>query len=157
MPLRSWAALFCRILGLGIFVLAFFLPAVRGGAPGSAAPLFRGWQCASVALSDTLALFGKAAKWPPPLDAILVVFSGWINVLLPLMLIFSLSQRFRIFRMILGVIMLLCMAATWTFFIHANVTPLIGHSLWIVGALLIIGAEAFAGKRTKAQDRSVAA
>jgi hypothetical protein len=36
------------------------------------------------------------------------------------------------------VLVILCMAATWTFFAEETLAPLIGHYLWIAGALLIV-------------------
>jgi len=140
---RGWVFAICRVVGLGIFAIAFFLPAVKGGAPDSEGPVFAGWKCASIALTETNAVIGKSVHWPPPIEAVLVAMSGWINPLIVLVLLLSFWRKMRIARMILGAIILACMAATWTFFVLEKVTPLVGHVLWITGALVILGAEIF--------------
>ncbi|HEX4031594.1 MAG TPA: hypothetical protein VHX20_14595 [Terracidiphilus sp.] len=145
---NRWIQWVLRLIGLGIFVLAFFLPAVRAGGPAANATVFSGWKCASVALTETVALFGKSVHWPPPLAVLLVVFSGWINPLAALVLLTSLFAKLRILRRALGVFILLCIAATWYFFALQKVTPLAGHWLWIAGALLILLPEAICGRRS---------
>lgn len=144
---NRWIGPVLRILGLGVFVLAFFLPAVSAGA-GAEATVFPGWKCASIALSETVGLFGKSASFSLPV--LLVVFSGWINPLVVLALLFSFFGRLRTLRRILGALIVLCMAATWTFFALQKVTPLTGHWLWIAGALLILAPEVLPARRTAA-------
>jgi hypothetical protein len=133
-----WVSRVVPLLGFCIFVAAFFLPAVRAGAPGSDVVVFPGWKCASVALTETVGLFGKSGLAAPSFPVWLVVFSGWINPLVLLLLCFSFSRRFLTLRRVLAVLTVLCMAATWTFFALQKVTPLIGHFLWIAGALLVL-------------------
>ena len=153
---RGWVLAICRILGLCIFAAAFFLPAVKGGAPDSDGPVFAGWKCASIALSETNAVIGKSVHWPPPLEAVLVAMSGWINPLLALILLLSFWRKLRIVRMVFGAVILLCMAATWTFFVLEKVTPLIGHVLWIAGALLVLAADAVPRGASPARSESAA-
>jgi hypothetical protein len=142
MPLRNerkaihWILWAVRLVGFCLFVLAFFLPAIRAGQ-GASAVVFPGWKCASVALTETVALVGKSGVESPSFEVLLVIFSGWINPLVLLLLGFSFSEALLL-RRILAVLVLLCMAATWTFFALQKVTPLIGHFLWIAGALLIL-------------------
>jgi hypothetical protein len=45
------------------------------------------------------------------------------------------------------VLIVLCMAATWWFFALQKVTPLIGHWLWIAGAVLVLLPEAMPRRR----------
>ena len=133
---NRWIGLVLRLLGLGIFVLAFFLPAVSAGGTGDAATVFPGWKCASIALSEMVGLFNKSVS--PSLVVLLAVFSGWINPLIVLVLLTSFFSKLRILRRILGVLIVLCMVATWTFFVLQKVEPLLGHWLWIAGAVLIL-------------------
>lgn len=140
-----WIASAARFVGLCIFVAGFFLPAVRAGAPGPDAVVFSGWKCASVALTETVALFGKSNSGVPSLEVLLVAVSGWINPLVLLLLACSFAQSLTILRRILAVLILLCMAATWTFFAIQRVAPLAGHYFWIAGALMILAAEAVGG------------
>jgi hypothetical protein len=156
MPMASdgegvrWGVLASRILGLGIFVLAFFLAAVRlGAAADSSAAVFPGWKCASLALNETVALFGKSVKGPPPIQALLMAMSGWINPLIMIDLVLSFWRGALVVRRIVGVLVILCMAATWIFFVAEKLTPLIGHFLWIAGALLILLPDALPGRGAK--------
>jgi len=137
----GWVAWMCRIFGLCIFVAAFFLPAVRSGAAGPDAVIFPGWKCASVALSMTTALFGKSVSGGPSTAVFLVAMSGWINPLIVLFLLLCVAARLRAARVIVAVVILLCMGATWWFFALQKVTPLMGHFLWIGGALVILLSE----------------
>jgi hypothetical protein len=144
MPLRSWSEahrgtlLIVRLLGFCLFVAAFFLPAVRSGPVGPEATVFPGWKCASIALGETVALFGKSVSGPPSFEVLLVVLSGWINPLALLLMCFGFSRGFAILRRVLAAMILLCMAATWNFFALQKLSPLAGHFLWIAGALLIL-------------------
>jgi hypothetical protein len=146
---HPWVTFICRLLGLGVFVLAFFLPAVSSPEPG--ATVFPGWKCASIALTEINALFGKAVTGTPSFEVILVVLSGWINLLIALVLCCSFSRKLVILRRILGGLILICMGATWMFFSLEKVSPLIGHYLWIAGALLILAPDAIGGKRKPAE------
>ena len=133
MPLRSWieahpaVAWLCRAAGFCIFAAAFFLPACDpGGRP------LMGWFCASITLT---LLAGKDTYRSP---AFLAGMSGLINPLIVTCLAFSFSRRFLRLRQVLGFLVLVCMAATWTLFSMEKIAPLIGHYLWIAGALLIL-------------------
>jgi hypothetical protein len=141
---NPWIAWVFRVAGLSIFVLAFFLPAVSVGA-ADAATVFPGWKCASIALSEMVGLFNKTEH--PSVIVLLAVFSGWINPLVALVVLSSFFSKLRIVRRILGVLIVLCMAATWTFFAMQKVQPLIGHWLWIAGALLILAPDAMSGRK----------
>jgi len=61
--------------------------------------------------------------------------------LMLLYIFFSFFPRFRLVRRILAVAVLICIAATWTFFYLAHLIPLIGHFLWIGGILMILAPE----------------
>jgi hypothetical protein len=133
-----WGVLATRLVGLSIFVLAFFLAAVRLGAAGDpTASVFSGWKCASLALNETVALFGNSVKGAPPMAACLMAASGWLNPLIGIDLLLSLWRGALVVRRIVGVLVLVCMAATWIFFVEEKLSPLLGHFLWIAGALLI--------------------
>jgi hypothetical protein len=152
MSLRNWievhprAISVGRILGLCVFVIAFFLPACRAGSYDN----FKGWECAQQTLGAFLALFGKPNPEMPFYIALLVALSGLINPIILLIFSFSLWQRFVLPRRILAMAVLACMAATWTFFVLWKLTPLIGHYLWIAGALVILAPDAIGGKRKPA-------
>ena len=136
--------LIARLVGLCIYVWAFFLPAVREvAAPGGDAPeMLKGSRCAWITLVNTL----NPEMWHS--KYFLAVFSGWINPLLVLYLIFLLFPIFRWPRRIVAVIIVAFIIGTWVFFAKYPLVPLVGHFLWIGGILLILGGEVFSRKET---------
>ncbi len=128
--------LIVRMLGLCIFIAAFFLPACRDAGPVNAyTNIFIGWECARITLSITLRK-ETYESWD-----FLALMSGWINPLILIYLPFSFFPRFKRVRQSLAAAVVVCMAATWVFFIVAHIVPLIGHFMWIAGALMILAAE----------------
>jgi len=106
----------------------------------------KGWECATV----TLAAIIRAETWRS--SAILAALSGLINPLMLLFLLFSLTPSLRrsralsIVRRVLAILMLLFMVATWVLFRLMHLTPVIGHVLWIAGALIILAADLWIGR-----------
>jgi len=133
---RPRLVLICHLVGLCIFVAAFFLPAVRDGEPvTSSSNIFKGWQCANVALSATFQLDTYKSS------GFLVALSGLINPMILLYLGLNLAPKFRKACRFLALAIVLCMAATWTYFAIEHLVPMVGHFMWIAGALLILAAE----------------
>jgi uncharacterized membrane protein len=142
--------LILQSLGLCIFVAAFYMPAVRGAetGPGTMA----GWMCAAVALAATGGIFHAAAAATEGKDLpgiICLILSGWVNPLVLLYLLFSIWRKFVRIRCVLAVAILICFADTWFFFFKAPMIPLIGHFLWVAGALMILSGEAWDWFRRK--------
>lgn len=128
--------LICQMLGFCIFVAAFFLPACRdSGNSNFFTNTYPGWECAKIAIS---AAFQKDSyeSW-----SFLAVVSGLINPLIVIYLVFSFFPRLKRVRRSLAVAVLVCMVATWAFFGIAHLVPLIGHFMWIAGALMILAGE----------------
>jgi hypothetical protein len=127
------AVLVCRILGFSIFAFAFFLPACRDHSPvfGST-DVYPGWKCAQVTIAAMVSI-ETYQSWD-----FLAALSGLINPLILAYLAFLYVPRSVLPRRILAAAVLLCMAATWIFFLLAGLVPLIGHFLWIAGALMIL-------------------
>ena len=136
-PLVAWLI---RVVGLIVFAVAFFLPAV-GLAPHDDSPLM-GWKCASIALTMP---FGKEATFQ--LDLLLVMLSGWLNFFVLLYLVLSFFKRLKLVRWVFVGLSAVSMISTWVFFARQHYVPLIGHVLWIVGALIIILPEFFGSKQ----------
>ncbi len=137
------AVLIGRLVGICIYVWAFFLPAVREVAtPGGDAPMvLKGSRCAWVTLINTL----NPEMWHS--KDFLAVFSGWINPLLVLYLIFLLFPIFRWPRRIAAGVIALFLIGTWVFFTQYPLVPLVGHFLWAAGILLILAGEVFGRKK----------
>jgi hypothetical protein len=124
----------CRIAGLALFIVAFFLPACRDTDSSSLVHAGRlaGWQCAWLSISM---IFDRAALFSPLFFAFL---GGCINPLILIHLLLSFTKRFSKVKKGVAGAVLLCMVSTWVFFIVGHFVPLIGHMLWIAGALLIL-------------------
>jgi hypothetical protein len=136
--------LIARLVGLCIYVCAFFLPAVREVAvPGGDAPeMLKGSRCAWITLVNTM----NPEMWHT--KYFMAVFSGWINPLLVLYLIFLLFPIFLWPRRIVAAIIVAFMIGTWVFFYQYPLVPLVGHFLWIGGILLIMGGEVCSRRET---------
>jgi hypothetical protein len=145
MPQSGSSATVSRVIGVGrvvgfcIFVAAFFLPAVREVTkPGaSAADSISGWFCASITLMNSF----DFAVWRS--KDLLAVLSGWINPLILLYLVLLIWPKLVWPRRIVAAAVVAFMFATWIYFAIAPLVPLIGHVLWIVGALMILAGEVF--------------
>ncbi len=132
-PISPRHILASRILGITVFVVAFFLPACRDKSTEMfSAGTMLGWQCARSAL---LVVMDEGALLSP---FFLAFMSGWVNPLIVLYLVLAATNKFVTARRVLAVAILVCMIATWIFFAAAHFVPLIGHILWIAGALLIL-------------------
>jgi len=139
------SVLIARLVGLCIYVWAFFLPAVREVATaGNDAPeMLKGSRCAWITLINTL----NPEMWHS--KYFLAVFSGWINPLMVLYLIFLLFPIFRMPRRIVAVFIAVFMIGTWIFFEMYPLVPLAGHFLWVGGILLILAGEMFSQKQAE--------
>jgi hypothetical protein len=153
MSLRSWflaiprKVLIYQIAGFCIFVMAFFLPACHVGGSGTFAENVLGWECAKTAIETMPYLFQKTAPYIPYYVFLAIVISGWINPLILIYLSFSLTSKHLWIHKFIAIAILICIVITWIFFSFAHFVPLIGHFLWIAGALLILAPEALFFKR----------
>jgi hypothetical protein len=133
-----------RLIGIVLFVGAFFLPAVRDGhtttGPGSG-PM-SGWMCATVAISASAGiLHAGTMQGKDILGMICLILSGWVNPLVVLYLFFCIWRKLVRIRRVLAVAILICFVATWVFFVKAPMVPLIGHFVWVAGTLMILFGE----------------
>ena len=128
-----------RAAGFCLYVVAFFLPACRPVAtPGASVPnSYHGWVCAWATLINTFSRDIWHSK------DFLAILSGWINPLILLYLVLLIWPRLVWPRRIVAAAVIAFMIATWIYFAIAPLVPLIGHVLWIVGALMILAGEVF--------------
>lgn len=134
-----------RILGVCLFVVAFFLPACRlvDASGGS----FPGWWCALMAFNFPAGILHDAIKHTSTDDAkglpeaLLCLMSACINLMVPVYVLLAFRSRAARTRHGLAAAILLCMVATWGLFFLFPLVPLIGHVLWIAGALFILTKE----------------
>ena len=127
--------LLLQIVGVLLFVAAFFLPAVNFAKSESSDAMI-GWLCARFALFQ---IYHSEIKG---LDKILVILSGWINLITAAFLALSLSRKLAPLRMVLASLLPIFLLATWVFlFFRSHMIILVGHYLWVAGALLIFSRE----------------
>jgi hypothetical protein len=143
-----------RVVGIVVFVVAFFLPAVRDAhtTSGPVSLPMSGWMCATVAISASAGIFhlvSGAMQGKDLLGAVCLILSGWVNPLVLLYLFFCIWRKFVRIRRVLAVAILVCFAATWVFLVKAPMVPLIGHFLWVAGALMILVGEVSPAVPTK--------
>ena len=123
-------------VGLCLFVLAFFLPAISTGSTS-----LPGFQCAT----QTLSMLVKPDTYSTL--NFLAALSGLINPFIALYLLFSFVPSLRTStslddaRRLIALAILAFMVATWIYFALVKLMPLLGHILWIVGALMILSPE----------------
>jgi hypothetical protein len=132
-----------RAVGIAVFVVAFFLPAVRDPhtTSGPVSLPMSGWMCATVAISASAGILHLASgtmQGKDILGMLCLILSGWVNPLVLLYLFFCIWRKLVRIRRVLAVAILVCFAATWVFLVKAPMVPLIGHFLWVAGALMIL-------------------
>lgn len=130
-------AILMRVLGLCVYVVSFFLPAVREVAvPGGDAPtVLRGSRCAWITVVNSMNPQIWHSKYA------LAILSGWIN---PLMVLYLLLLIFPVLvwpRRIVAGAMVAFLIGTWVFFYIYPLVPLAGHILWAVGILMVVAGE----------------
>jgi hypothetical protein len=127
----------CLIVGVGLFVAGFFLPAVRfppdppTGAQWNPGPYIHdveGWLCAEASLMASADLLHG-----PQVQALNLALSGWINPLAVLYLLAWAVKGFRRVRPWIAASVVVCCVAMWIGLRAEHVTLLIGHYLWIAG------------------------
>ena len=133
--MKTWLI---RIAALIVFGVSFALPAIRPADAGASAQPIAGWTCALFASILAPKALASSIGQGIQRDAILVPVSGLVNYLFLAVLVLSSWRRLVRTRLIVGALMILCFIATWVFFATSKVTPLVGHYLWIAGAILFL-------------------
>ena len=147
-----------RLVGFAVFVGAFFLPSVRppGSQTGPGSGPVAGWVCAAFALAPSAIFLHPATLFSGTSEnkELSLLFSGWLNPLLLIYLLFCFFKSFVWTRRVLAAAVLLCMVSTWIFLAAAQFVPLIGHYVWIAGILTILVPEAMPSKRSEDAAKS---
>ena len=126
-------------LGLGIFVLSFFLLAT--GDPKGWTGRLRGYECAYFAVQSPLTstpFSPGSADYAPPFLYLSILISGLINpVFLGYTTLAFLKRKPRTAR-VLKFALLSMIPFCWIVFHSLDVYPREGHVLWIIGMLLVL-------------------
>ncbi len=140
MKILRWILVLC---GLALFAYSFTLPAVReaSAAPGKAAIV--GYKCASLALVNTWGSAGIKLMRNEPGDFFSLLVSGWINVIFPLVLIFTLLRPSGAASTVLCLLVGAMFSGCWVFFSRHHLAALVGYYLWMGGVILALAAAKF--------------
>lgn len=142
MWLRKWIGTYpqaiwsIRITGLCLFIAAFFLPACKTGGVGLVQ--LKGWECAWYALALPVAHLFQPDPDNSRFELLLLSLSGFLNLAVVAHFSSIFFQKARPLRTALTIAIPACMLATWIYFALEDLAPVLGHYLWIAGALLIV-------------------
>lgn len=120
-----------QAFGVVLFIVAYWLP-VLGDMSFDPGSRFIGYMCARYAIPFAIDLFRESR-----LQAVAVLLSELINVLVPVYFALSFVSGMARLRTILMHATFLCILATWLWFVLNKAMPLYGNFVWIAGALLI--------------------
>ena len=138
---------YVKAAGVVVFVLAFFLPAITLVETGRGPSSEPGGVCALVAFLAIGALFKAGVQTSTAQQDTLLALSGLVNPLVLIYLAFSFSPRFARLRFWLTIAIAAGLVSTWVFFCLAKIVPRGGHVLWVLGIVLITGAEIVVRRR----------
>jgi hypothetical protein len=121
----------CQVVGFILFAIAFLLPSCN--LPHSHDAGFRGYECAKIAFSLVV---DPGDTKPSIFLRICLILSDLLNLSVVLYLIPGPRWRRAV-----AISMAISAAATWIFFVSFPLVPLIGHFVWVLGALLVVTPE----------------
>jgi hypothetical protein len=135
----------CLKLGVVLYLVSFFLPAVMDSGHGSgllidffsphASGSLQGWECAWQCL-----LFGVHG-------APTFLASGLINPLILAYFVLRVGDAAPRIRMRIGIVAMALIPVTWIVIATTDSCAQIGHVLWIGGMLLMVGPGIWRGLR----------
>ena len=126
------------VVGLALYVGAFFLISAQDVRASAGARGYPGWFCAVITLIDTWGHDALSSFRESPLQFLAMLFSGWIN---PLFLITLLAQLVRPkgrLAFVLRILLLLLFPACWVVFFGMNLYPREGYFVWTAAMLLVV-------------------
>ena len=133
-----------RLLAFLVFAVSFALPAVHvqtgqprvpGGLDTSRLP---GYFCAFIANYAAPSALIKSKGSGVTAESLQVMAGGCVNLFVLAILFLSMWKRLVWTRLVLLAATLPCFAATWMFFAKEHLSPLMGHYVWVAGALLFL-------------------
>ena len=98
-----------------------------------------GWVCAEFATAMVVTAPITAIRNHTGLDARAFLFpmSGLVNPLVLAYLILCIWRRLVRTRLLIAAAVMICFGATWLLFALTQTIPLIGHFLWVTGAVAL--------------------
>lgn len=125
-------------LGTILFVVSFFLIAVRqaGAAPSDLG--MRGYTCAYITLLSPWGSDGLHTLREAPVYYFGVLFSGWINPVFVITMIVLLVRPKGSLAGMLRVVLPIMFLACWIVFYKEHLYPREGYVLWTAAMLLVL-------------------
>jgi hypothetical protein len=126
------------VLGIILFIVSFFLTAVKdvNAAPGASGE--KGYFCAYITLSIPLGHDGWQMLRETPVNYFAVLLSGLINPVFVITVVLSLLKPQGRPGAILRIVLLFMFAACWIVFYRAHLRPQAGYFLWTAAMLLVL-------------------
>jgi hypothetical protein len=126
------------LLGMVLFVVSFFLIAVReaGAAPSDSG--MRGYTCAYVALLSPWGSDGLRMLREGPVDYFAILLSGWINPVFLITVVVLLVRPKGSLAGVLRITLLIMFLACWIVFYKEHLHPREGYFLWTAAMLLVL-------------------
>ena len=135
-------------VGLVMYGISFLLPALSMGGAG-----IPGWTCAWTSLW----VWGNAAGLVEPARTglRLTAFGGLINLATIAHGFLSIRNRAPGIRLALALTILLSVPPMWLSLLLCDLSPYIGHALWITGCILMISRDLTEGWQRFWRDRNL--
>jgi hypothetical protein len=133
------------LAGMTVFVVSFFLIAVRETGATQSGSGMRGYTCAYVALLSPWGSDGLRMLREGPVDYFAILFSGWINpVFLITVVVLLIRPRGSLAGVLRGVLLVMFLAC-WIVFYKEHLHPRAGYFLWTAAMLMVLFAHLLAG------------
>jgi hypothetical protein len=125
------------LVGMALYIAAFFLIAARDANPSRGTTGYPGWFCAFITLVNPWGQDGLNLLRQGAVQYFSVLFSGWINPLFLITLLVSLLRPKGRLAFVLRIVLLLMFPACWIVFYNVSLYPREGYFVWILGMLLV--------------------
>jgi hypothetical protein len=124
------------LIGMVLYVVSFFLTAVKDAHASPGASGYPGYLCAYLALVLPWVRDGMRILQSDPLNYFGILLSGWINLVFLITVVLLLGKR-RL-GAILTIVLLFMFVACWIVFYKGHLRPQIGYFLWTTAMLLAV-------------------
>ena len=124
------------IVGMVIYIGAFFPIAVREVHASSGSSGYPGWFCAFTTLVAPWGHNALSSIREGPVEYFSILFSGWINPVFLITLLVALIWRKS--RLGFVLVVLLMFTACWIVFYKLALYPREGYFVWTLGMLLVL-------------------
>jgi hypothetical protein len=126
------------LAGMALFVVSFFLIAVKDAKASRDVEGMPGYKCASTTLLAPWGSDGMRMLRDAPSDFFALLFSGWINPVFLLTLAPLLIRPRGRLAAVLRIVLMVMFIAPWIVFYRADLRPRAGYFLWTAAMLMVL-------------------